>query len=57
MGEHGMSPATLLPYLFCKRLRPVALRPVLSNSLPFSGLSYDFKDSERMNISQNTISL
>jgi hypothetical protein len=31
--------------LFKRGFRPVALRPVLSDSLPFSGLFHDFKDS------------
>jgi hypothetical protein len=42
IGSNFNSPATLLPYPH-HGLRSVALRPVLSDSLPFSGL-YNFKE-------------
>jgi hypothetical protein len=42
IGRNFNSPATLLPYPY-HGLRSVALRPVLSDSLPFSGL-YNFKE-------------
>jgi hypothetical protein len=33
-------PAALLPYPDISGFRPVALRPILSNGLPFSGLNF-----------------
>jgi hypothetical protein len=47
IGGHDVNPATLRPYSTAKERRPVALRPILSDGLPLSGISLFEVSGER----------
>jgi hypothetical protein len=47
IGGHDVNPATLRPYSTTRERRPVALRPILSDGLPLSGISLFEVSGER----------